>query len=396
MELTIPTLSIKVVGELTASSYSNLTFVGAMAFNENGSQVYFNSGSNAVEVWNYNSGQITPLESSTADFLSVPIDAYGLDMAFHPTGNWAYVLSDSTIFQYSLDRTTGIMESLNPTGVQSEPNPIGLMVEPSGRWAYVLSTDYGNNESTVALYEISSTGLLNEVNSAIVAISGMISSDTGSLTISPSGRWVYLLDSSNGEIHQYGLNPNNGELTSSSLPTLTMGSSPSNMVFDPTEKWAYLADSVNNNILVFSLATASGQLILSETLPLASGASPSLLAYHPTLKVLYVVNAGSSTIAQFSVNEATGTLTLMNTLSLPANYRMISFSVNSSGQEAYLLGEPYNSWYPAYSVQKYNIDATTGILNLLSQGDLTAFGTIENLYLFLKERFGGHSFYEGV
>ena len=348
-----------------------------VAFNSTGDQIYFDIGSKAIQEWKFDPLANYPFESILAPTATTPTAFEPLDMAFHPSGNWAYVLGETTIFQYNLNRIDGSLEPLNPTEINAESSPVQLLVDPSGHWAYVLSNSFFTGNSTVAQYEIGSDGTLSEVNSAIVTLTGF-----SSLTITASGKWAFLVNYDNNVIYQYRLNSSTGDFSPLPSPTINIGADASNLVFDSTEKWALTANNSDDSISEYSLDPKSGQLTAVATIPLLSGSQPGLITFHPTLGFLYVLNYGNNTISEFSIQEATGALILVNNLTFDSDYSPISLVIDRSGQWAYFMNEKYSLALLGGAVEQFSIDSVTGILASVGLGDVSVLGGSNGLFLF--------------
>jgi len=91
-------------------------------------------------------------------------------MAFHPTLDLAYILSEmgSTISTYKLDSKSGHLEDLLQTSHTLPTNFTGfskaaeVVVDPTGKWLLASNRGFDFPTNSITVYEISSDGMLTE------------------------------------------------------------------------------------------------------------------------------------------------------------------------------------------------------------------------------------------
>lgn len=129
-------------------------------------------------------GLIGPAQAALA------VGSGSLDMTIDPTGRFVYVTNflSSTISQFSVDLTTGLLTALTPPTVATPPGIRGITVHPSGRFAYASAIDTpGANSDLIVTYLINATtGALTPMTPAFTAANV----DPGSLACTPDGRWL--------------------------------------------------------------------------------------------------------------------------------------------------------------------------------------------------------------
>jgi 6-phosphogluconolactonase (cycloisomerase 2 family) len=86
----------------------------------------------------------------------------------------------------------------------------------------------------------------------------------------------------------------------------TPGNGPSAVLAEPSGRFVYVANSTDGTISAFSLANSTG--VLTSTGTFLTGAAPDSLAASNDGKYLYAVNNGSGTVSIFTINND-GTLT---------------------------------------------------------------------------------------
>jgi DNA-binding beta-propeller fold protein YncE len=173
---------------------------------------------------------------------------------------------------FSINTTTGALTFVNTIAAQSSTHPQAIIVEKTGKFAYVA-----DGVSAVDQFSIDST--------------------TGNLTLLAS--------------------PNS---------TVAAGTVPIVITSDSTGSHVYVASQSSNNAFSFGILT-TGALTAIGT-PIATGASPSSIAIESSGKFVYVTNfSGSPDISIYSIDSA-GKLVSAGSASSgvnPANAASIAF-----------------------------------------------------------------------
>jgi YVTN family beta-propeller protein len=372
------------------------------------------AGTAAVTVFNPAPG------GGSSNPLTFRIGARGIkpnSIAIDPSGQFAYVanefwdcpdLADGNVSMYTIDTTTGVLTALGSPLDTNDEGAISLAVDPSGKFAYVANWGEGDTPGSISAYAIdgttgalTSTGMTNGACpglcapwSVALAPSGKfayaadeggfaptalsvfsIDATTGGLTsagtvgaagravsvaVDPLGRFVYLVNGSNGSpgqddvISMYTITGVAGAL--SPIGTIAAGSSPGAIAIDPPGKFAYVANSGSNNISMFTIDNATG--VLTSIGLITAGTKPVSLALDPTGKFAYVANSGSNDVSMYTIDSNTGALTLTGTIaagSLPS-----CVVVHPSGKFAYVTNSGSND------ISIYSIDSTQGGLTLIA------------------------------
>ncbi len=154
-----------------------------------------NKGSNNVSAYKISptTGALTPLADSpfAVDYSSSGPNGIVVD----PTGKYAYVTSDAGVTVLSINRATGALSRLSGSPFAAGRAHFGtsaIAVEPLGRFAYVLN--YFDN--TISAYSIGDSGALKLMGSPLDA--GQNSNDIGaftSATVEPNRKFLYVTGS---------------------------------------------------------------------------------------------------------------------------------------------------------------------------------------------------------
>jgi YVTN family beta-propeller protein len=290
---------------------------------------------------------------------------YPGSIAIGPSGKFAYVTNEGdpwgyengangSIAMYSIDATTGALTSTatingNCPGL-CDPSP--MVVDPSGKFAYVVTGGAGI-PFNVAMYTIdSTTGALT--SNGATAEEGVPTS----VAVDPSGKFVYVANANGtpgaaGEVSMYTINATTGALAS--IGTIAAGTNPASAVADPAGNFAYVANSGSNDISMYTINATTGALTSIGTI--AAGTEPVYVAVDPAGKFAYVTNFESNDVSMYTIDATTGALTSIGTIA--AGQSPTSIAIHPSGKFAYVTNSASND------VSIFSIDAATGTLTLI-------------------------------
>jgi 6-phosphogluconolactonase (cycloisomerase 2 family) len=289
------------------------------------------------------------------------------------TRRFAYVvnfLSDA-VTVFSIDNNTGAlsMVSVAPTG----PEPTSVAIDPMWRFVYVKNSaeDYG--VASVSAYTIDlNTGALTPVLPGSPFPTGL-SEGGGGMTVDPSGRFLYLANSLNGNYYSpvllgFSINQNTGALTP--LPgSPYQGGGADSVATDPTGKFLFAdTGSPSCSVLAYAIDANTGALTAVPGSPFASACNATQVKVDPSGRFLYVPNWPNPTITAYSIDSSSGALA-----PLPGS----PFADFSGSQPYGDAIDPsghffYTSNYGLGSVSGYSIDPNTGVLTPLPNSPFPA------------------------
>jgi 6-phosphogluconolactonase (cycloisomerase 2 family) len=285
------------------------------------------------------------------------------------SGTSAYVVnaSKNNVSQYTMG-ANGALNTSAASSVTTGPYPYSIAVVPSGLYAYVAN----NGSNNVSEYTISA-GVLTS-NTPTANPTGTIAAGTNpvSVTIDPTGSYVYVVNAGSNDISQYtigtpsSLTP--GALTAIGTTKVMPGTTPYSIAVDPSGNYAYVANYGDGTISEYKIN--AGALTLTATLPVpvSGNNNPASITVDPTGKYAYVANYGDGTVSEYNISSADGTLTAMTPGTVMAGTNPISVTV--SGSHVYVANHNYNTSNIVGSVSEYSIGAS-GVL-----GVLTGIGTV--------------------
>jgi 6-phosphogluconolactonase (cycloisomerase 2 family) len=293
--------------------------------------------------------------------------------AADPAGNFLYVTSnnDANVAAFSINAATGAL-----TLVPGSPYPVtndaaSLTVAPSGKFVYVVSGS-GTSDDNLSVFKINTTtGALTLVDSAFSA--GL---NPSSVTLDSEGNILYVTnlgdfgtpEPNSNEVWTYSLNSSTG------VPTLLSKSrtrlEPTSLALGGgtaavtyTPKFAYTANDGSNSVSAFTINASNGHLTAVSGSPFTAGSSPSSIATDPFGKFAYVANTGSTNVSEYTINSGTGALTPITGSPVGTPGFPYLVTVDPSDRFAYVGN--------GADISAYTINTTTGALTLISGSTLS-------------------------
>jgi YD repeat-containing protein len=287
--------------------------------------------------------------------------------ASDPLGRFLYVAnicSDpacsataGSVSAYDIISGTGVLTSAPNSSALAGTGPVGVAVDPSGRFAYVLNS----KDLTISGYAMDpTTGALSPISGSPFAFGGGggVVDPALAIAIDLAGRFLYAvtgcLDGScSANIYALSINPVSGALTSASSASLPTGMIPSSLALAPRGGLVFVADSASGDVLVFTVSATYAYLNQLTNSTVLAGTGPSFLAMEPTGNYLYVANANSNSVSAFFVNIASGTLTPVPGSPFAVGTSPVSISIDPSGVFLYVVNEGSNT-VSAFSISSSN------------------------------------------
>jgi 6-phosphogluconolactonase len=183
-----------------------------------------------------------------------------------------------------------------------------MVVDPSGKFAYVVTGGAGIPFS-LAMYTIDAT------TGALTSIGSIFAGGVPSfVAVDPAGKFVYVATEnatpgSAGSVSMYVINATTGALASAG--TIAAGTAPVFVTVDLSGKFAYVTNFGSNDVSMYTIDATTGALTFIGMI--AAGLSPTSIAIHPSGNFAYVTNSGSNDVSMYSIGT-TGTLTLIGTI----------------------------------------------------------------------------------
>ena len=152
-------------------------------------------------------------------------------------------------------------------------NPQSVTVDPSGKFVYVANHGCSlNANGNVSMYTTNSTGMLASIGPPVTA------GDLGSfaVVVDPSGKFAYVVNDGGGNagcggsVSMFTINATTGANSTTGVLTpigvVPTGTSPSSIAIAPSGMTAYVTNSQSNTVSIYSINLATGALTLIGTI----------------------------------------------------------------------------------------------------------------------------------
>ncbi len=334
--------------KLTITANGAFTFPTALTSNA------FTSATYNVTILTQPTGQTCTVTggsgTANSDVTSVVVNC-----ASGSTSVYVVNASANNVSQFTIG-ANGTLNTPAASSITTGYTPYAIAVAPSGLYAYVANNFNGAGGNNVSEYTINNAALTPNT----IAASVQAGTNPVSVTIDPSGQYVYVVNQGSNNVSQYTIN-SDGTLTALGSPVQT-GTTPNSLAADPVGSYAYVANYGDGTISEYSIS--GGALALAATVPAppAGNNAPASIAVDPTGQYAYVADYGSNTVSEYSIGTS-GALT--QTASIAAGTNPISLTV--SGSYVYVANFNDNTSGTVGSVSEYSIG---------SGGALTLIGTV--------------------
>ncbi len=294
----------------SAADFSYLVYVGT----------YTDKGSKGIYAYRFDPGtgesqSIGPAaETDNPSFLAVDADnkyLYAVNEADHFNGGRTGAIST-----YAIDRSSGkltLLQQVSSLGA----DPAHLSLDQTGRYLLVANYTSGN----IASFPIEKNGTLGPRSSFVQHAGSSVNKErqTGphahEIQASKDNRFVFVPDLGLDELLVYRFDSKTGALSPNSpaFVKVSPGSGPRHLAITPSGKFVYLVNELSSTVIVFSYQADSGQLHELQTIStLPSGftgeSTTAEIAVDAKGKFLYVSNRGDDSIAVFDINQRDGKL----------------------------------------------------------------------------------------
>jgi 6-phosphogluconolactonase (cycloisomerase 2 family) len=247
-----------------------------------------------------NTGDLTPLAGSP-----FPVSP-SLSLAVDPSERFLVIARGSNVQSYRIDPATGGIEFVD---VVVGGTPWSLTIEPSGQYIYVANVN-SNNVSGFRLN--ADTGTLSAVPGSPFGAGA----NPYQVVVDPSGRFLYVTNVNGANFNAYGIDPKTGTLSNISASPFLTGPGPKALAIDPSGTYLYVANY--QNIDGFSIDPESGAVTPLEGSPFPAGDSAALgLTMDASGLFLYAASHDARAVTVLAVDPDTGALSRLTAASSP-------------------------------------------------------------------------------
>lgn len=259
---------------------------------------------------------------------SLPVDASSnAAIVIGPTGTYAYMVNGSAdILQYSI----GADGTLTPLNTPRVSIPGGgefrdIVVAPSGKYAYTVAWDYTTGNPVVGQYAVGTDGALTAMSTPSAAIA------TGTtpqrIVVDPSGRYAYVLNSDS--VSQYiigrvGILGTPGMLMLMTPATIATGPLPTDIIVHPSGKYVYVTNAGDTTLSQYKIGASIGAYgalasLSPATVPaVLAGSYGMWISVDPSGQYAYVGKWDNTNVLRYRIGQgaltALGTATTINVM----------------------------------------------------------------------------------
>ena len=307
-------------------------------------------------------------------------------VTFDNAGHFAYVSNqtDSSIFVYSVNGTTGALAEIQADRVATGLSPTAVSLTADGKFAYVL------NLSSISAFSVnSSSGALTAIAGSpfpVPVVAGGGSNPLQILIFNPNGKSLYVKNdggTGTGSLAAFSIDSATGALAPLSGSPFTLGISATGLAgMDPAGRFLYIANqgactvangcnpsfSSTGSISAFSLDAGGVPTALAGLAAVTP--APYQVSVDPSGRFLYQASISAAEAVSYSIDQTTGAIT-----------KLQAGGISRSGGEPVFIGAfvaPSNSnpftFSPRFayvpnvadnSISAYSSDPSTGKLSVV-------------------------------
>jgi 6-phosphogluconolactonase (cycloisomerase 2 family) len=300
-------------------------------------------------------------------------DKFPATLAIDAAGQYIYTASrtSDTAPIYKIDPVTGWLSETPDSHFDTYlRSPFSYDFHPSGRFLYVAGRGGG-----VAGFEV------NQQSGALTFVPGSpfkAGERTRSLTVHPSGKFIYASNAYTNNISAYRVDQNTGSLTElanspfpagevgpfddtySKLPDVTFnrGGLPYYIASHPSGDFVYVTNWMAASVSIFRVNQETGDLTLIGR-PKETGLTPYAVAVHPSGKYVMVSTWGGNDVYVYSVDLNTGELSHVEGSPFATEgLKPVDIAFSEDGKWLYTADNNSNT------VSIFSVDVATGKLTL--------------------------------
>jgi 6-phosphogluconolactonase len=259
---------------------------------------------------------------------------------------YAAVPAASQLAVFREDPFSGVLTQLSQS-----PYPVGsgaqsVVIHPSGKFLYVANSGQGEND--VSLFDIGSDGTVSEVSprTSVGTLPFLLAMDS-------AGSYLYVANALSNNISVFSIDASQGTLSPVTGSPFSINLSPKNMQLAPSGKFLYVSAPSQPTGVVAVFSVNAGVLSLVG-FTLTADNNPSGLAIDPSGSFLYTANATASSISIYSI-ASTGLLTQVPQSPLGDTFQHpVALIVDPTGKFLYVANQGSNN------ISTYSITSGTG------------------------------------
>jgi len=259
---------------------------------------------------------------------------------------YAAIPASSQLAVFREDPFSGVLTQLSESPYTVGSGAQSLVIHPSGKFLYVANSGQGEND--VSLFDINSDGTVTEVTprTSVGTLPFLLAMDS-------AGSYLYVANALSNNISVFSIDASQGTLSPVTGSPFSINLSPKNMQLAPSGKFLYVSAPSQPTGVVAVFSVNAGVLSLVG-FTLTADNNPSGLAIDPSGSFLYTANATASSISIYSI-ASTGLLTQVPQSPLADTFQHpVALIVDPTGKFLYVANQGSNN------ISTYSITSGTG------------------------------------
>jgi 6-phosphogluconolactonase len=270
---------------------------------------------------------------------------------------YAAVPASSQLAVFREDPFSGVLTQLSESPYTVGSGAQSLVIHPSGKFLYVANSGQGEND--VSLFDINSDGTVTEVTprTSVGTLPFLLAMDS-------AGSYLYVANALSNNISVFSIDASQGTLSPVAGSPFSINLSPKNMQLAPSGKFLYVSAPSQPTGVVAVFSVNAGALSL-VTFTFTADNNPAGLAIDPSGSFLYTANATASSISIYCIVPApctppgqpgpSGTLQQVPQSPLADTFQHpVALIVDPTGKFLYVANQGSNN------ISTYSITSGTG------------------------------------
>jgi 6-phosphogluconolactonase len=269
---------------------------------------------------------------------------------------YAAIPASSQLAVFREDPFSGVLTQLSQSPYTVGSGAQSLVIHPSGKFLYVANSGQGEND--VSLFDINSDGTVSEVTprTSVGTLPFLLAMDS-------AGSYLYVANALSNNISVFSIDASQGTLSPVTGSPFSINLSPKNMQLAPSGKFLYVSAPSQPTGVVAVFSVNAGALSLVG-FTLTADNNPAGLAIDPSGSFLYTANATASSISIYCIVPApcttgtpgpSGTLQQVPQSPLADTFQHpVALIVDPTGKFLYVANQGSNN------ISTYSITSGTG------------------------------------
>jgi 6-phosphogluconolactonase (cycloisomerase 2 family) len=195
-------------------------------------------------------------------------------LACHPTGQFLYAATGTSVDTFTVDATSGALTSL---GSFSFGAPNAVACDPTGQFVYATDSPSRTQNGSVDMYLVDGTvGLKGIAPAGAGGTTGLVvGTDPVALACDPRGGFLYSVDFVSGDAWALSIGQTGGlsSIGSAVSTGITAQPGPCSVTVEASGTYLYVANFTESDVGVFAIDATTGAITQVVTAPCAPGTS---------------------------------------------------------------------------------------------------------------------------